>query len=423
MKSGEFEAKAANHIAGAGFMMKAVLVLLVYNFVFPIRLRIVPGVELALYSLTLFMGVFHYGYLKQIIKLELFLPVLFLSLCLLALGSFSILYNGSNDYLSFVIVIKYLFALLCSYILVVSLFRYMKEDAFTFLLKVIVLSSLLIAVTCLLEFFVPSAKAFFAALINTSGNIEYDTSFRVHGLATGGGASLSVGLAIGSVLALYLSVTQKKNMAFWAIVASVIYISCLFVGRTGFYLLSLFYVVYILSKLSVRGFAVVLLLGYLISVVIGMVAAEQIEFLFNHGFEPFKNYMESGRLESKTTNAVMDMYYFPDWDHMLLGAGFWRYATYDYYLSDSGYMKVLLAFGIFGFIVFYSTQLYLYSKAFFFYQRRFKFTLGFTFVFFVLFLTELKEAFFVQNYAFKMILLLILLAFTHRAFFSHIKIK
>lgn len=47
------------------------------------------------------------------------------------------------------------------------------------------------------------------------------------------------------------------------------------------------------------------------------------------------------------------MYFLPEWNHFLYGGGYWRYPTHEYLLSDVGYIKMLMGYGIFGFLVFY----------------------------------------------------------------------
>lgn len=398
--------------------------LLVYNFVFPIRLKVLPGSEILLYLVTMSIAIFHFNDLKKFYKLEFFKPLIFFTLALLILAIFSILLNNSDDLLSIVSIVKFVFAIWLSFIFsLISLKKY-GEDSFKIIIILFVLSCFLISITCMLEFFFPTFKVIFANLINTSGNIEYNESFRVHGLATGGGASLSVGLAIGSVLSLFLAQKYKSSQSIlWALIAFFIFITTILVGRTGFFLLLIFYFSYFSLKLSIKSIFSVLLALFLIFFILGALNDDILNLLYGYGLEPIKNYNETGSFESKTTNQVMNMFYFPEPLHFIFGAGYWRYPTHNYSLSDVGYMKVLMSYGIFGFIIFYLFQLFIYFKAFRFYSNNFNFKLIFLFVFFIMFLTELKEEFFVQNYAFKMVVFLAVFSFTKKAFFKNVHLK
>lgn len=398
--------------------------LLVYNFVFPIRLKILPGSEIFLYLVTMSMAIFHFNYLKRFYKLEIFQPLIFFTLALLILAIFSILLNNSYDLLPLISIVKFVFAIFLSFIFsLISLKKY-GEYSFKIIIILFVLSCLLISITCMLEFFFPIFKMIFANLINTSGNIEYAESFRVHGLATGGGASLSVGLAIGSVLSLFLSNNYKGSQSIlWGGIAFYIFITTILVGRTGFFLLLLFYFSHFSFKLSLKSILLVSLVMFLVFFIVSQLNEDVLNLLYGYGLEPIKNYNETGSFESKTTNQVINMFYLPEPLHFLFGAGYWRYPTHGYSLSDVGYMKVLMSYGIFGFIIFYLFQFFIYLKAFIFYSKKFNSKLIFLFIFFIMFLTEFKEEFFVQNYAFKMIVFLAVFSFTKKALFKDIKLK
>jgi hypothetical protein len=391
-----------------------IIAILIYNFIYPIRLRVLPGSEIYIYIVTIgasFLYFRHLNWFPSNVPFFIIFPAIGV---LLILSILSILYNNSIDYLSVLVLIKYLFAVVISYVLSLLIIHKYKERSIYILIKFITLSTLLIAVTCILEFFVFEAKLLFNILINTSGNIEYGESFRVHGLATGGGASLSVGLSVGAVLALFLSsVSQGLNKYFWIIVVFIIYIGCFLVGRTGFYLLTLFLALFILKSISFKSIFLIIPAILIIYIGDNLIDSDHVDIFISHAFEPINNYLKYGEFTSKTTTAVAGMYYLPNIDHFVIGAGYWRYPTHDYVLSDPGYMKTLFAYGIFGFILFYGLQLYLYKKAYQFYKRMSGFRMEFMYVFVVPFIVESKEAFFVQNYTFKIIILLIIFSFLY----------
>ena len=129
--------------------------------------------------------------------------------------------------------------------------------------------------------------------------------------------------------------------------------------------------------------------------------------MFKFGLEPIYNFVNFGTFESKTTSHVSSMYFIPDALHLITGAGFWRWPTNGYPLPDPGYMKLLTSTGIFGFIIFYGYQFIIYFETFKFFNKKYNLKMFFMFLFSILFLAELKEAVFAQNYAFKVFALLI----------------
>lgn len=398
-------------------MIKILLPVLIFNFIYPLRLAAVPHSEFLLYGISLSLSFMCWNAIVKVLSTREMIAVLIGAMILFIFAAFSTIINNTDDHIQYVVVIKYVFAVVLAMVLVASYIHVYRGAAFFELLKAISISGLLVAVTCIMEFFFPSAKLFFGTLIDTSGNIEYLDSFRVHGLATGGGASLSVGLAISSVVSLVLVSKSTKPMSIiWFFAAVVIYLSTLFVGRTGFFILSLFLVCYVLTASPLRmlaslGGAFIILLALL-----NYLDEEQVNIIYSYSLEPVKNYIEYGSFESKTTNHLASMYYIPEVFNLIFGAGFWRYPPAGFVLSDVGYIKVLLSFGLLGFLVFYIGQFALYFSSFRWYCRRYGSHALFSFIFFVLFIAELKEAFFVQNYAFKVIWLLIAYSVIQRRF-------
>ncbi len=275
-----------------GFFLGAFIALLIYNFIFPIRVNAIPMSEFILYLVLLFQAFFYPRYMLSANRLALFQPVAIATALLFVLGLMSMVFNNSSDHLSLVMVIKFIFAVVSAFIVSLMVIERYGPESLRFLMKVIVVSVLIISITCTLEFFIPAAKVFFARLINTSGNIVYEDSFRVHGLATGGGASLSVGLAVGSVLALFLAQTSKGlSVLFWGCVCFFIFVSTFFVGRTGLFLLALFYSGYFFLKLSFRSILVACVAIALLFVAVGYLDEKSLYILYSYSLEPVRNYI------------------------------------------------------------------------------------------------------------------------------------
>jgi len=313
-------------------------------------------------------------------------------------------------------VVKYLFAIASALIITLFIISSYQYNSLLVFIKIIVLSTLLVAVVCISEFFFPEVKMFLAEIIyDPPGHTEYATSFRVKGLASSGGSSLSVGLATGTILSYFLiSKTNGIKSLFWIFSTFIISLSTLFVGRTGIFLILAFFLLQFIKSISLRSIVKILFISLVLFQFTKILNNEQINIIYSYSLEPIKNYIEYGTISTKSTDALSTMFYLPDIEHLLFGAGFWRYPTHGYLLSDVGYMKMLMAFGAFGFIIFYCYQIYVSYSAYKYFKKFKNNKLDFAFLFSFLFLIEIKEEYFMQNYSFKIIILLITYSFVDK---------
>jgi hypothetical protein len=387
--------------------------LTIYNFIFPIRLLLIPKSEYLLYLIPLIWASFNKGkILKALTIFEFKLTIVFVFFMLI-IGAFSSIING-GDFISLTIFIKFIVAILFSLVIILWGISLFDKEFFKQLLSIITFSGLIIGITCVLEYFSFSFKILLLNIIDTTGNTEYGESFRTHGFASSGGASLSLGMSIVSILT-YLRFKLSNNKLeaiLYYNIFLLIFLSILVIGRTGFFL-GLPVVIYFLiiegSKFSniLPKILFLMIVFFGISEIINLISSDDLNILYKYGLEPIYNYVENDSFESKTTNQVSNMYYLPKFEHLILGAGYWRWPTYGYSLSDVGYMKILMSTGLIGFFIFFGFQLRLYVKAIRFYIRGFKFKIGFIFLFLLPFIAEFKEEFLTQNYGFKMLIILI----------------
>lgn len=389
------------------FLKIILLFLLTFNFIYPIRLSFFPNSEIFLYLLTFLFGIRHILNIGNYLKIP-FVQYAFLSCFLLAIfGLISLIYNVSNDMLVLFPLIKLHFSFFLAFILVKLYIDLFKEQNKEKIYMAIIVSGIIVAVTCIFEFFSPNAKVFFATLIDTSGNIEYENSFRVHGIATGGGAALSIGILITALIAFIVGAeTNKKNNLFFIIFGFILYASTILIGRSGFFLGAFFLLLYFIFNIGLRNIAIFSVASFASLYLISILDQNIIDILYRYSLEPIRNYLEFGELTSKTTSAIQEMYFLPSVDNFFLGSGFWRYPPSNLYIiPDPGYMKVLMSYGFFGFIVFYLYQVYFYFTSFRISSKNSNSRLIYFFIFIALFIMEAKEHFFTQNYAFKIILL------------------
>lgn len=387
---------------------KILLFISFYNIIFPIRLNHIPFFNYLLILVILLIFFIKKESINNLFSKDL-LILIFLPLLLTLFSGISFIYNNSSDYLPIFQSIKFIFMIVTITVMIKLFISTFKEKSTLIIMKTIIYAGLIVSVTCTVEFFSESFKALLFSVIDTSGNIDYNESFRVHGFASSGGASLSVGLFISSLVS-YILYKTSSEIKYYIIFIFII-ISTVFIGRTGMVLGLLFLIYVTIIDIKPKSFFIVSL-SILFSIYLFdfYLAEEYTNIIYGYSFEFLKNYIENGELSSKTTTAVSNMYYFPEWQHLLLGAGYWRYPTHGYSLSDVGYLKMIMAYGIIGALIFYFACAYIFFKAYRYYVNKYNIKLTFFVLFFVLYITELKEEFFMQNYSIKIILILVILS-------------
>ena len=394
-------------------MRKFLLYLVIYNYIFPIRLVAIPKFEWFILSLPLIyvylnwhISSVHFRHIRY--RTTLSFGIVMGSLGLLS----SLLHYG--DFMSPGIFMKFFLMLIIANSILIWSYHIYGDAYLDKIFTIMVVSGLIIAASNFVEFFIPSFRIFLLKLIAVTGNSSYDISFRTHGFASSGGASLSLGMVCLSLIAyLKFSVSVAARFRIFYFVSFLfIYVSNIVIGRTGLFLGApiVFYLL-LFGGLSIFNLGKRLLL--IVSIVflgvqiVSIIDTKLLDVLYMYGLEPVYKYVHFGSFESKTTTGVSKMYFMPQIEHLLTGAGFWRWPTNGYSLPDPGYMKILVSTGILGFIIFYVYQFIIYLEAFKFFKVRYNSKVLLMFLFFILFLAEFKEAVFVQNYAFKILMLLI----------------
>ena len=392
----------------------------VYNFIFPIRLIAIPKFEWLLLALPLVYVGFNfknnYKYFSHIRYKSTFI----FSLIMILIGYISsLLYMG--DFMSVMIFFKFFLMIIIANSILIWGFHNYGEKFIEKIITILVVSGLIISTTNILEFFIPSFRAFLFKIIAVTGNASYDTSFRTHGFASGGGASLSLGILVLSLISYFKFTISKNTLSriFYFSAFIYIYLSNIVIGRTGLFLgVPIICYLLILKNLTFFNFfkksLILVLISLGITSIIGMIDEKLMNVLYKYGLEPIYNFVNFGRFESKTTSHVASMYFIPDTIHLLTGAGFWRWPTNGYPLPDPGYMKLLTSTGIFGLTIFYGYQLIIYFESFKFYNKVYSLKIFFMFLFSILFFAEFKEAVFTQNYAFKVFAILITYSWFNR---------
>ena len=384
-----------------------------YNFIYPIRLSFIPNFEYLLYVILFIWMNNNWNYVAPFFNIKEYKKTILFCSVMIIIGALSSIIN-QGDYLSLIIFFKFLFGVSVAVILGSWANKLYGLNSFVKILRLIIFSGLIIAISNVIEFFYLPFRFFLLGIIDTTGNTAYDTSFRTHGFASSGGASLSVGILITSILSLfrYTVSVNKIERVKYLIIGVFLYISLMVIGRTGLFIGApiIFYILVFYNsnfkKIFYKGIIIMPIFALMISLV-DVIDEKDINIFYKYSLEPIYNYIEYGKFESRSSNAVSNMYYLPEDAHLFLGAGYWRWPTYSYELSDVGYMKILMSTGLIGMFIFFRYQIIIYYNSYLFYKKRYKFKVGFFLLFFVPFLLEAKEEFLTQNYGFKIMILLI----------------
>lgn len=151
-----------------------------------------------------------------------------------------------------------------------------------------------------------------------------------------------------------------------------VYIIVLFVGtlcysRTGvlFALLAIsFYFLYVIViGKNIRLLFMTLLgcvsIGVVITYLVSVVP--EAEIWFNWAFEPFVNYIETGKFSTSSSDHLQTMYFVPNLDAIVWGEGYYTDPfTLRYYKStDVGFLRPILYYGLFPTLIGYSMLLFL----------------------------------------------------------------
>lgn len=294
------------------------------------------------------------------------------------------------------------------YIIVcVSLSKYFKPE---FIIDYFIFGVFINSFIILLEFLIPGLKVLLESVLfqDLNGNISYVShDFRFRGLAQGGGAALG----LLNILGLFFIIQKKYFNIFSFFFVVIIFLSTFFISRSsmiiGFILFLLYNFMYFIH--SKKKIYIIIFLT-LITILSNIVLTKYLgDFELNKGwfywaFDWAESYLVKGDLSfnNSSTDQLMEETNF-DFNlvNFLLGNGFFTGTSTWLIQSDSGYWRLYNALG-FGAILYY-----LYLLYHIFNNLNLK-PIWFILIFFILFIFEFKEPILIQNYSFRLLILLII---------------
>uniref|UniRef100_UPI0040496A90 hypothetical protein n=1 Tax=Flavobacterium sp. TaxID=239 RepID=UPI0040496A90 len=217
---------------------------------------------------------------------------------------------------------------------------------FKMILLIVVLNSLIIIISQ----FNPALKITLESYLQAASNIDYEShEWRSRGLASAGGASLSIFHSIGILLAFSMAINKKISYLIMILSVLIIFFSMIFIGRSGLIFTILGVVVSILinvKKFSLVKLVTVPLIILIISFILLFILQENItasvleyNLFSTFDFNELKNdegllYFFGKHFEIPNNPFIL-----------LFGLGSFESVNNLGLYSDSGYMRIFYYFG------------------------------------------------------------------------------
>ena len=280
--------------------------------------------------------------------------------------AFSCVIHSTYDLSYTKIIVGSFVQLFCGILIVHYMYDKLKID-FQTLLKLIILAYLLQSVIQLAASFTPQFASFVLYFNRAEELQEGYAGVRGLALSASTGWNLALSYGIVGILYSYLYFTKKcgyMSAIWWTLLT----VGCFFAGRTGLVgiLVGLCYL--ILSGHPLRLFGTVcritvilLLLIALVCVLFPSYVEYAVLYLLPFALEPIINLFEGNGLSSGSTDTLFGMWNRPmNISEFFIGTGYFTGPDGRYYLhTDVGVLRNLFFWGIVGFILLISYQIYL----------------------------------------------------------------
>lgn len=340
------------------------------------------------------------------------LAILFCAVAMIAISLLGVTRSYVNDIpqlIHFKVAISVFVYLLLGF--EIARFFYKRGLSFDDLVFLLVLVATFNSVIIILEVYFPAFRAFVEAGLVESGNVDWREGFRFRGVASGGGASLSVLIPVALTGLLYLYDIKYLGIVPVLLIAAVLCFSVLFIGRTGVALLPIVLFAFGLKSFLHRP-ARTLVIGFVLLIAAAMVlplVRIALSELFGVGFF---NYAlgfflkgAEGLKEEGTVSILLEFLSVTPQTNLgfLLGDGFYGEGEFSPW-TDSGYTRMFLSVGYLFGILFYGLFALIVWRA-----VRFRPFLFLTIIS-VLLVAELKEPLLFTGYAARFLFLLVAFA-------------
>lgn len=357
---------------------------------YPVSLAVLPIISsrivLALMGVILFIPNVYYSIVNRKLLINRKMLYAFLALFSIFLFSaFSITYNQTNDLEFLKYPISVIISFLSAYFLYKIISRYKKYRGEFTILTLVIYTIAIQSLISILMFTIPEVQNSIFSVIYLeelqSSKIEVLSEKRIIGF---GRSFFLAGIysGMGLILIGYLIRSYKLNnfQTLWfSFLFAFIFAVGMMMARTtivGFFLgiaivfLSNKFISLKISRKAIKFLFMLVAIPFLIVLLIYFIKPSyfyDIEYLTSFAFEIFINFLESGKIETKSSSETLSMLVFPDniktW---LIGDALWTLDNGNiYYMhTDVGYSRLIFYFGTIGFFLFILFQFILIRLAF-----------------------------------------------------------
>lgn len=306
----------------------------------------------------------YFSYLKKIIHTKIVLVIFFCYVLMILYSSLNTAILGKNDFSMLKTIFNNVFSFIFSIFMValyISMFNIKsnieKHLSIALIIQSIIIISMLISpeLTELIQFYIRTEE-------ELSRMSVYDG---VRGLGLSG--SIAFGLSITMGLLSYIMLFWFSNYCKYSkltkfILFFIVFIASLSAGRTailafifGFFLIFLqslnFKLFKNINKYIFISFSFFSILIYILSTSDHF--STTFERYINYAFQPVINFLDTGSFSVSSTEKLKEMYFIPnEISTVLFGDGLYTTENGYYYMNtDSGYLRFILYFGMFGSLI------------------------------------------------------------------------
>lgn len=323
------------------FLFGVIFILNPYTKLLPLSYLLLPLVISAL------------RYNFKFISLDIFFS--FLAMIGISLiGVLSSIYSDIFQIAHLRVTISLFFSFLIAYTALIHFYQKGKavNDVIYISLLVLTFNSLIV----LVEVGQPSVRSLIESFLAPSGNRDWSEGIRYRGIASGGGASLSLVIPIAFVLLLHLFNEKYIGIVQSAVLGGILILSALFIGRTGLVLLPVIIVLYVAFNFRKHFLKLILLL--VLVILPSVLYMEHLKiFIIDEFGIGFYNYSVGFMLEGLSgfenegtvTILLSFLQVLPaSFPEILIGYGFYGGSEFEPW-TDSGYARMFLSVGyLFG---------------------------------------------------------------------------
>lgn len=262
------------------------------------------------------------------------------------------------------------------------------------------------SIIVLAEVSYPGFRVFVESFLVEAGNRDWSEGFRYRGLASSGGASLSVLHAIGVVLLLYLLDEKYIGILKSAIILFTIIFSIFFIGRTGLIFIVLAFLLffafskknfYFLFFIILSALGTFLFYDYLVAYLIDMYGDGFYNYSLGFLVEGKEGVQEEGTLTTISGFLKVVPVTFPE---TIIGYGFYGGSDFEPW-TDSGYSRMFLSVGYFFGISYYLCFFIILKKVFWLKKNLFLILIP------LMLLAEVKEPLLFSGYSSRLLFVII----------------